>query len=211
VLFRSPTRLQGPGTNTITTVVTNTDAFDLINPHLSATNSFTVIVFAPTLAPINNATVDVGQTVSFTASATDNDSTRTLTFSLLSGPGSIGLNSGAFSWRPPVSSSGSSNFVQVQVTDNSAPPLTDTKGFSILVNALTSVDLTAIEYTNGRFVMQISGPIGPDYILQAAAALTNNAVWLNLLTNTPASSPFSITDTNAGAFTNRFYRVELGP
>jgi hypothetical protein len=211
IITWTPSRPQGPHTNTITTVVTNTDAFDPINPHLSATNSFMAIVYAPTLAPISNATVNVGQTVSFTASATDNDSTRTLTFSVASGPGSIGLSSGAYSWRPPVTSAGSSNVVQVRVTDNSAPPLTDTKAFTIFVNALTPVELTPIEYTNGRFVMQISGPVGPDYILQAASALSNNAAWVHLQTNTPASSPFSVTDTNAGAFADRFYRVQLGP
>jgi len=46
----------------------------------SVTNVFTVIVFAPTLAPLNNQTINAGQTVSFAASATDNDNTRTLTF-----------------------------------------------------------------------------------------------------------------------------------
>jgi hypothetical protein len=211
IITWTPLRTQGPRTNTITTVVTNTDAFDPINPHLSATNSFVVIIYAPTLAPINDATVSVGQTLSFTASATDNDSSRTLTFSVVGGLGSIGLNSGAFSWRPPATSAGSSNSVQIRVTDNSALPLTDTKAFTIFVNALTPVALTPIAYTNGRFVMQISGPLGPDYILQAASTLSNNAVWVNLQTITPASPPFSVTDTNAGAFTNRFYRVKLGP
>src|ERR1019366_8506887 len=67
IITWTPSRPQGPGTKTITTVVTNTDAFDPINPHLSATNSFVVIVYAPTLAPINNAFVNVGQTVGFTA------------------------------------------------------------------------------------------------------------------------------------------------
>jgi hypothetical protein len=211
IITWTPSRPQGPGTNTITTVVTNTDAFDPINPHWSATNSFVVIVYAPTLAPINNAFVNVGQTVGFTASATDNDSTRTLTFSVASGPGSIGLSSGAFSWRATATSAGSSNVVQVRVTDNSAPPLTDTKAFTIVVNSITPVEMTPIQYTNGLFVMQISGSVGPDYILQAASALGNNAMWVNLQTNTPVSSPFSVTDTNAGAFTNRFYRVELRP
>src|SRR5262249_4980237 len=46
-----PARSQGPSTNLVTTVVTNTDPYDPINPHLRATNSFNVIVFAPTLAP----------------------------------------------------------------------------------------------------------------------------------------------------------------
>ncbi len=211
IITWTPLRSQGPHTNTITTVVANTDAFDLVNPHLSATNSFTVIVYAPTLAPINDATVNVGQTVSFTAFATDNDSTRTLTFSVVGGPGSIGLSSGAFSWQPLAASAGTSNSVQIRVTDNSVPPLTDTKAFTVFVNALTPVELTPIAYTNGRFVMRVSGPLGPDYILQAASALDPNVAWANLQTNTPLSSPFSVTDTNAGAFTNRFYRVKLGP
>jgi hypothetical protein len=47
----TPSQTQSPGTNTITTVVTNTDPYDLVNPHLSATNSFTVIVNAAVVVP----------------------------------------------------------------------------------------------------------------------------------------------------------------
>jgi hypothetical protein len=39
---------QTPGTNTITTVVTNSDSFDLVNPALTATNSFTVVATSVT-------------------------------------------------------------------------------------------------------------------------------------------------------------------
>ena len=213
IITWTPSRPQGPGTNTIITVVTNTDVFDLINPHLSATNIFTVVVFAPTLAPMITQTVNVGQTVSFTDSATDNDGTRTLTFSLLSAPATAGINAntGQFTWRPPVTSAGSSNNVQVQVTDNSVPPLTDTKSFAVLVNTLTAVLLTPTAYSNGQFTLQVNGPAGPDYILQGAATLGQNVVWGNLLTNTPGTLPFSVTDTNANGFTNRFYREQLGP
>jgi hypothetical protein len=59
--------------------------------------------------------------------------------------------------------------------------------------------------------MQINGPVGPDYILQAAATLGTNIAWVSLLTNTPAASPSSITDSNAGGFATRFYREKLGP
>jgi hypothetical protein len=211
VITWTPSRLQGPSTNTITTVVTNTDVYDQINPHLAATNNFTVIVYAPTLAPIANTNVNAGQTVAFTASATDNDNTRTLSFSVLSGPGSIGPSTGSYSWRATAASAGTSNFVQIQVSDNSIPPVTDTKGFGISVNALAPVTLTPIAHTNGQFLLQITGPLGPDYVFQAAPALSNNTVWLNLQTNTPGTSPFTVTDTNAGALTTRFYRVQLRP
>jgi hypothetical protein len=101
--------------------------------------------------------------------------------------------------------------VQVQVTDNSVPALTDAKSFAIFVNTLTPVTLTPTAYTNGQLTIQVSGPAGPDYILQSATALGSNSIWGNLSTNTPVTLPFSITDTNANGFTNRFYREKLGP
>ncbi|MGD0259379.1 MAG: hypothetical protein ABSD29_06080, partial [Verrucomicrobiota bacterium] len=50
IITWTPSQSQGSSTNTITTEVTNTDLYDLVNPHLSATNSFTVIVNG-TIAP----------------------------------------------------------------------------------------------------------------------------------------------------------------
>ena len=95
-----PARSQGPSTNLVITVVTNTNPYDPIDPHLSATNSFNVIVFAPTLAPVNDASVNPGQTLTFTNFATDNDPSRTLTFSL--GPAPVGASitpaTGTFYW-----------------------------------------------------------------------------------------------------------------
>jgi Putative Ig domain len=215
IITWTPSQAQSPGTNTVTTVVTNTNPFDLVNPHLAATNSFTVIVFAPMLASIANFTVNVGQTVSFTATAKDNDNSRTLTFSLGTAPAGATINSasGLFNWRPPVASAGSSNNLSVRVTDNSVPSLSSTQAFYVIVNALTPVSLSPISHSATRFVLQVSGPIGPDYILQGAKSLSTvaNTNWVNLLTNTPAASPFSVTDTNLSGFTNRFYRVQLGP
>src|SRR6266702_1856517 len=105
----TPTEAQGPSTNTVTVRV-----FDDGTPSISVTNSFLVIVTevnsAPVLAPIADRTNSVGQTVSFTASATDSDlPPNLLLFSL--GPGApagatINPNSGAFNWTisgPPFS------------------------------------------------------------------------------------------------------------
>jgi len=212
VINWTPGLAQGPATNLITTVVTNFNPYDLVNPSLAATNSFSVIVFAPTLAPPGDFTVNAGQTVSFTASATDNDSTRALTFSLGPAPAgaAIGPASGGFNWRPPVSSANSSNNIQVIVTANSTPSASVAQSFYVRVNPLTPVTLTAVAKTATQFQMQATGPVGPDYILQANGALPNNN-WFNISTNTPASSPLSVTDTNLSGFTNRFYRVRLGP
>jgi uncharacterized repeat protein (TIGR01451 family) len=50
IITWTPALNQSPSTNIITTVVTNSDLFDLVNPQLTATNSFTVIVIPLLLA-----------------------------------------------------------------------------------------------------------------------------------------------------------------
>ena len=78
----------------------------------------------PVLAAITNRTVNVGQTVAFTASATDTDSPpQTLTFALLAGAtnATLNTNSGAFSFRPLVTQANSTNDFTLQVSDNGTP------------------------------------------------------------------------------------------
>jgi hypothetical protein len=209
VIHWTPTRPQGPGTNLIATVVTNTDPYDLLRPHLSATNSFTVIVYAPTLSPISNYTVNVGRILTVTNSATDNDPSRTLTFSLGAAPvgASITPATGVFSWRAAAARAGTSNYVQVIVTDNNSPPLSDTKSFAIFVNAIAPVVLTPVRYAGGHFTFSVNGSPGPDYIIQASGTFSN---WTNIGTNTPAVLPFTFTDPRTGS-SNQYYRVLLRP
>ena len=80
----------------------------------------------PKLAPIANQTVNVGQTVAFTASATDTDlPPQTLTFALLAGATNATFNasSGAFSFRPLVTQANSTNSFTLKVSDNGTPQL----------------------------------------------------------------------------------------
>jgi hypothetical protein len=210
IITWTPARSQGPSTNLVITVATNTNPYDPINPHLSATNSFNVIVFAPTLAPVNDASVNPGQTLTFTNFATDNDPSRTLTFSL--GPAPVGASitptTGIFHWRPPVSAAGTSNLVQIVVSDDSSPPLTDSNSFGVFVNGLGPVALTPLGYSNGQFTLSIDGPAGPDYVVESSTTLLD---WIRLATNTPTALPFGFTDTNGLHTPYHFYRVQLGP
>ena len=105
VITWTPSEAQGPGTNVITTVATSTNLFDLVNPTLSATNSFTVVVnevnTPPVIGAINDLTVNPGQTVGLAVPATDSDiPTNTLTFALLASPPGMTLNatSGWLAW-----------------------------------------------------------------------------------------------------------------
>ncbi len=77
----------------------------------------------PTLATISNYTVNAGQTVSFTASASDANPNKSLTFSLSNAPATatVGATNGLFTWRPPVASAGSSNTLKAVVSDGSTP------------------------------------------------------------------------------------------
>ena len=165
----------------------------------------------PVLAAISNRTVNVGQTVAFTASATDTDQPpQTLTFNLLAGQGNATLNtnSGAFSWRPQVTDANTTNPFTLKVADNGSPILSATQSFTVTVNPLTPPGLASIGLNNGQIGFQVSGVAGPDYAVQGS---TNLADWNTLfITNSPAM-PFSWTDTNATALPAKFFRIKVGP
>jgi len=164
----------------------------------------------PVLASIGNQTVNVGQTVAFTASVTDTDQPpQTLTFNLLTSPGNAALNtnSGAFSWRPLVTQAGTTNAFTLKVADNGSPSLSATQSFTVTVNPLAQPGLSSIGLSNGLIGFQVSGDIGPDYAVQGS---TNLADWITLfVTNSPAM-PFLWTDTNTATLPAQFYRIKAG-
>ena len=164
----------------------------------------------PTLDPIANQTVNVGQTVAFTANATDtNQPPQTLTFALLTGPANAALNtnSGAFSFRPLVTQADSTNNFTLQVSDDGTPSLSATQSFAVVVNPLIVPTVSSVSVAGGQFGFSISGQSGPDYAVETSTNLTQ---WSTVLvTNSPAL-PFEWMDTNS-ADPQRFYRVKLGP
>jgi hypothetical protein len=58
------------------------------------------------------------------------------------------------------------------------------------------------------FQPHLTGDAGPDYAVQAS---TNLVTWQSLFTNHLPTPPFNWSDANAGDFTRRFYRIQLGP
>jgi hypothetical protein len=164
----------------------------------------------PTLTPIANQTVNVGQTVAFTASATDTDQPQqTLSFALLAGAtnATLNTNSGVFSFRPLVTQANSSNNFTLQVADNGTPSLSATQAFSVIVNPLSLPGISNISVAGGQFSFSVSGQSGPDYAIETSTNLTQ---WTSVFTTNSPALPFNWTD----AATNsplRFYRVKLGP
>jgi hypothetical protein len=58
--------------------------------------------------------------------------------------------------------------------------------------------------SNGVFAVQVSGTTNNIYVLQGSTNLLN---WIPVSTNVPVSSPFTVTDPQAGLFHYRFYRI----
>jgi hypothetical protein len=167
---------------------------------------------APALAPVPNQTVNVGAYVSVANVATDPDvPAQTLTFSLLTGPASSVVDaSGNFTWRPAISFAGTSNPVQVAVTDSGTPPLSATNSFNVIVNPLTPPVASALAYAGGLFSVSVTGEAGPDYELQSTTNLVGG-IWVDVAAANSPASPFTLTDTNAATQPVQFYRIVTGP
>ena len=115
--------------------------------------------------------------------------------------------------NPALAQAGTTNTVQVQVTDYnpwaaSSQRLSDTESFTVLINPMTPVVLTPAFVSTNQLRLQVNGLVGPDYTLQASTTLTN---WSDLLTTNPTVMPFGFFDPSPGSSSNRFYRVRLGP
>jgi hypothetical protein len=135
----TPTEAQGPGIYSITVVVTDNGA-----PALSDSETINVTVSevneAPVLNGIGSKLVLLGNTLGFTASATDADiPANTLAFSLGAGaPAGASINSatGAFTWTPTAAQAGLHS-ITVRVTDNGAPSMYDEETITVTVQYST--------------------------------------------------------------------------
>ncbi len=164
----------------------------------------------PALTAITNRTVNVGQNVAFTASATDADvPAQTLTFAMLVGAtnATFNSNSGAFSFRPLVTQANSTNNFTLKVSDNGTPSMSATQSFAVFVNRLTAPSVGNVSVAGGQFSLSISGQSGPDYAVETSTNLTQ---WSTLLIANSPALPFNWTATNSAA-PMQFYRVKLGP
>jgi beta-galactosidase len=190
--------------------VLNTSVLDYVSA------AFLPVITPPTLAAIANPTnVNVGQTVSLTASAADtNNPTPALTFSLLSAPAGATLaqinnTSAAFNWRPEVAYASTTNPVELMVEVTGSPSLNATQNFTVKVNPLTLPTVSSFGMSNGHFTMHVTNhTAGPDYAVEVSTNLTK---WSTLfITNFPPNS-FQWKDTNPATAPAEFYRLKIGP
>jgi hypothetical protein len=143
VITWTPGQNQSPSTNLVTTVVTNSNPYDLANPHLSATNTFTVIVkevnVAPVLPVIGTQTVTELGSLMVTNTATESNIHSTLGYALANPPAGMSIDpNGIISWKPQQNQSPSTNLITTVVTNSNPydlvnPHLGATNTFTVIV------------------------------------------------------------------------------
>lgn len=171
-------------------------------------------VQTPVIAAIGNQTLIAGQTLAITNSILNPDTPPlTLNWNLLSAPTGMALGSanGILNWRPAISQSPATNLISLKVTDSGTPPLSGTQQFSVYVLCPSAPAISQAVISNGSFSMLVGGDSGPDYTLFSATNLSSPVSWLPLQTNLAAAPPFIFSDATATNFSQRFYRVQIGP
>jgi hypothetical protein len=162
----------------------------------------------PVLDPIGNKTIALGQTLSFTATARDNDlPAQVLGFTLDTGApagASIVQNTGAFSWTPGAAGHYS---ITVRVTDTGTPPASDAETIAVTVLSDGSFTGTALRGTN--FEMQWATQAGKKYSVDYTASLNGPIVfWTPLVTNTAPGNSLTYTNATTNAL-QRFFRIRV--
>ncbi|MBU6399442.1 MAG: hypothetical protein KGS61_03910, partial [Verrucomicrobia bacterium] len=132
----------------------------------------------------------------------------------------FGARAGLTFYNPPVAGSSFDDFWQ-NVPDTNTPPNytwnlfhfggSPVANFSAKVTALPDPAISVVSQTpptNGMVRLDLSGPLGRDFVLQASS---NQVDWMPLSTNTLTRTPLSLVDSNAARFGPVFYRAQLLP
>ena len=212
VITWTPIQNQSPGTNTITTVATSTDNYDLVNPQLSVTNSFTVIVqevnVAPVLPAIPTQIVYELTLMTVNNSATETNIHATLAYTLVNPPAGASINpSGVITWTPSAAQSPGTNIITTIVTatdgfDAVHPALSATNSFTVIVRP--AIILSGATWLgNDQFQFSFNTTEGQDYTIQYS---TNLISWTSVLELEGDGSSYTIIDPNASG-PQRFYRI----
>jgi Beta-L-arabinofuranosidase, GH127/PA14 domain/Concanavalin A-like lectin/glucanases superfamily/Glycosyl hydrolases family 2, sugar binding domain/Glycosyl hydrolases family 2, TIM barrel domain/Glycosyl hydrolases family 2/Domain of Unknown Function (DUF1080) len=188
------------------------DDVQVFNRVFGASEIPSLMNHAPSLLPIFDASILAGRTLYVTNAAQDVDApAQSLSYNVLNAPAGATINSttGLFSWRPSISQSDQTHSVSVRVSDNGSPSLDATQSFAVNVVRPDKPLLSVSDSSAGEFRMLVNGQAGPDYSIYVSTNLLSGWQWL--LTTNPIALPFLFADSGVGNFSQRFYRVLLGP
>jgi hypothetical protein len=165
----------------------------------------------PSLAAIPDQTVERGQPLTFTVTATDIDlPADTLTFSIdpedaaLVPGAAINPTTGAFTWTPGATQALGAVTIRILVTDSGTPALSDSEEVTITVTGnsapvITAIDdQTATEGTEFTFDVAATDPDTGDVLTYALAEGAPAGMTINATTGVILWTP---TETQQGAHT----------
>src|SRR5207249_1150997 len=120
---------------------------------------------------------------------------NTLIFSLVAAPAGVNLDpsTGVLTWTPTEAQGPSTNLITVKVTDNGAPPSSDTKSFTVVVTETNSAPVLSVP--TDRTITELSTLTLPD-------ALPVTDLPANTLTFTLVVAPAGVNlDPSTGVLT----------
>jgi hypothetical protein len=179
---------------------------DLVIEEIEAPNQ------PPVLDPIGNRSVNEGQTLTFTLSATDPDPGQTLSYSASNLPTGANFDPATltFTWTPASGSAGTYQ-VTFTVTDNGTPPLSASQAITISVGAVNrppvlSGSKTVNEGQTLSFTVSSSDPDPGQVLTYSASSLPSGATF------NPATQTFTWTPdyTQAGNYQVTFTVTDNG-
>jgi len=132
----TPTEAQGPGVYTFTVRACDDGAPPLCDEE-QVTIQVAEVNSAPALAAIGVRSVFAGETLAFTAPASDGDlPAQALTFSLSGAPAGAAIHpaTGAFTWTPSEAQAGREYTFAVRVCDDGSPVLCDEEALTVRVD-----------------------------------------------------------------------------
>jgi hypothetical protein len=185
------------------------------SPNLSATNSFEVLVTEvnspPVLQAIPDRMIHAGGALWVACVAQDSSGeSNLLSFSLDGSPPaglSIEPTNGIVTWATADADANTTNAVVVRVTDDGAPPLSDTKSFTVTVVARPMIQTIVV--SNDVTTVTWSAIAGQGYWLQGVPDI-GDTNWVDVAGEVTASGP-SASQNDAAIGQRRYYRVRLSP
>jgi hypothetical protein len=211
----TPVASQVPSTNTITTVVTNTDPLAVNATALTATNSFTVIINAvhngPSLPVQSNVTINDQTALTVTNTASDSDvPALSLAYQLVSPPGGMTIDgNGIIRWTPTVQEAGTTNLITTVVTDSGTPALSATNTFQVIVNPSQTPpapQITNLKVSGGFAMVTWTSVSQHTYRLQYVTNVSSTN-WTSVVPDVLAGGATATSTNNIGSSPERFYRV----
>jgi len=210
VITWTPQENEGPGTNTLTTVVSD--------GNVSVTNSFVVTVAEVNVAPVfvatpTNQTINALTLLTVTNIANDSDLPANLLSYTLFGPVGAGVTNGVITWTPEASPSASTNIIVTVVTDNGIPPLSATNTFTVVVPASQPVVppvIQSVSLSNDLITIIWSAVVNQGYLLQSVTNISSTN-WLDVGAEVIATGPTALQTNSVLGEPQKFFRVRLAP